>query len=290
MNKQNLGWIHGLIGVLIFAGSLPATKLAILSFSAEFITGARAVIAGVCAILLLKLNDQLNLQWIDFKKLKSLTLVSIGVVIGFPLLTALALQTIDSSRAIIFVGLLPLVTAIFGVMRASEQVNSKFWIFSICGALSVITFMCSGHSSTPIQIGDLYMIMSIILCGLGYAEGAVLAKALGGWKVICWALILSLIPMLLVMIYNLPMSDSNIQTSSIWGLLYVSFFSMLIGFFFWYNGLALGGIAKVGQIQLIQPFIGLVFSAIILNENISSAMIFTGLAVLICVLLAKKYT
>ncbi|QIO05929.1 DMT family transporter [Acinetobacter shaoyimingii] len=289
MQKQTLGWINGFIGMLIFSGSLPATKIAITSFSPEFLTCIRAVIATFAGIICLCIFRQFNLRNIHSHQIKSLLIVGLGVVIGFPLFTAMALEHIDSSRAIVFVGLLPLATAIFGVLRASERPRLTFWIFAILGAGCVITFMLSNASSQKIGIGDFYMLLSILLCGLGYAEGGLLSKTLGGWQVICWALIFSCPLMLFLMFYYLPSHFQPISIQAILGLLYVSLFSMLIGFFFWYKGLALGGVAQVGQIQLIQPFFGLLLSAFILGEHISLAMIFTAIAVVLCVLLAKKY-
>ena len=137
--------------------------------------------------------------------------------------------------------------------------------------------------------GDIYMLMSILVCGLGYAEGGKLARELGGWQVICWALVLALPVMLPFTFYYFPESFTQVTTSAFIGLLYVSIFSMLIGFFFWYKALALGGIAKVGQIQLLQPFIGLAFSAFLLDEKITYSMLIVSLAVLICVAMAKKW-
>lgn len=289
MEKQNIGWINGFIGMLIFSGSLPATKLAVLSFSPEFLTCIRAVIATLAGIFCLSIFRQLNLNNIRANQLKSLFIVALGVVVGFPLFTALALETIESSRAIVFVGLLPLSTAIFGVLRASDKPNVAFWIFAILGASFVVGFMLLNDSSKNIKIGDVYMLISIVLCGLGYAEGGQLSKTLGGWQVICWALIVASPLMLFLMFYYMPSDFNHIHNQAIWGLIYVSLFSMLIGFFFWYKGLALGGVAKVGQIQLIQPFFGLALSAMILGEHISYEMLITAVAVFICVLLAKKY-
>lgn len=289
MNQQNIGWVNGFIGVLIFAGSLPATKLAVLSFSPIFLTGTRAVIAAVIAGLCLYLSQQFNFKNLTRQQFKSLIIVAVGVVIGFPLFTALALESITSSRAILFVGLLPLATAIFAMYRASERLNDKFWIFAILGAMSVIAYMTTQDTSQSFHLGDFYMLISILLCGLGYAEGGQLSKTFGGWQVICWALIIAFPVMLILMIYTLPDHFNNVQSSSIWGLLYVSIFSMLIGFFFWYKGLALGGVSKVGQIQLLQPIFGLILSALLLNEQISSMMILTMFMVLLCIFLAKKY-
>lgn len=286
MDQASKGWLNGLIGVVIFAGSLPATRIGVLGFSPEFLTTSRAAIAGVIGLICLIVFKQVkpNLQ-----QLKTLIIVAFGVVIGFPLFTALALQTISSSHAIIFVGLLPLSTAIFAVFRGGEKPTLQFWLFAILGSCLVLIFMFFENKSLSLSLGDLYMLAAIVVCGLGYAEGGKLSSELGGWQVICWALVVALPIMLFGSVYYFPDHYSNISIAPILALLYVSLFSMLIGFVFWYKGLALGGIAKVGQIQLLQPFIGLMLSAILLGEHISLAMILVSISVVACVVMAKKF-
>ncbi len=287
MTKQNLGWLNGFIGVVIFAGSLPATRIAIQGFSAEFLTTARAAIAGILALICLVVLKQSKPNHAQFK---SLAVVACGVVIGFPLFTALALQTVSSAHAIVFVGLLPLSTAIFAVLRGGEKPALPFWFFAILGSCLVIGYMCYENQSLQPQLGDFYMLVAIIVCGLGYAEGGKLSRVLGGWQVICWALVLTLPFMLIASLYYFPSNLTQVQFAPILGLIYVSLFSMLIGFIFWYKGLALGGIARVGQIQLVQPFIGFGLSAILLGEHINLTMMVVSIAVVLCVAMAKKFT
>ncbi|AXQ22335.1 DMT family transporter [Acinetobacter wuhouensis] len=286
MNKTNIGWINGFIGVTIFAGSLPATRIAVMGFSPEFLTTARAAIAGMIALLCLYAFKQPKPNRLQFK---SLIIVAFGVVIGFPLFTALALQTVTSAHAIVFVGLLPLSTAIFAVLRGGEKPSLPFWLFALIGSTIVVAYMFYENQHLKLSLGDLYMFAAIITCGLGYAEGGKLSRELGGWQVICWALVISLPLMLIMSIYYFPVNFDHIYIAEIAGLIYVSLFSMLIGFVFWYKGLALGGIAQVGQIQLVQPFIGLMLSALLLGEKISLAMIVVCFAVVVCVTIAKKY-
>lgn len=280
------GWLHGFIGVAIFAGSMPATRVAVEGFSPEFLTGARACITAILAFILLCLLKQPKPS---LKQLKSLCIVSAGVVIGFPLFTALALQTQTAANSLIFVALLPLATAFFAVIRAKEMPKSSFWLYAGIGSALVTFFMLWQSGTYGVSRSDLYMIIAVLLCGLGYAEGGVLSRTVGGWQVICWALIIALPLMLPICWLYLPSSFQQIPTSAYLGLAYVSIFSMLIGFFFWYKGLALGGIAKIGQIQLIQPFIGLMLCAFLLNEQISLLMIVISLAVMGCVVMAKKH-
>lgn len=289
MNRQNIGWLNGLIGVVIFAASLPATRIAVQGFSPEFLTVARATIAAVLGLFCLLFSYKFQLKYPSIPQIKSLSLVALGVVLGFPLFTALALQSIPSSRAIVFVGLLPLSTAIFGVFRAHEKPSIQFWLFALLGSSFVLIFMFSQSTTQDVAIGDAYMLVAIILCGLGYAEGGYLSRELGSWQVICWALILTFPIMAPLTIYYFPQSLTGIKATEFLALFYVAIFSMLIGFFFWYKGLALGGIAKIGQIQLLQPLIGLMLSAFLLGEQVTMSMLMVSCLVFICVLLAKKY-
>lgn len=285
MKTSAAGWGSGLLGVVIFSGSLPATRVAVGGFTPLFLTSARAVIAALLAFALLWMLRQKRPASSD---LGSLTIVALGVVIGFPLLTALALQHITSARSIVFIGLLPLCTAIFGVLRGGERPKPAFWLFSVVGALLVAGFALSGSGSASLT-GDLLMIAAVILCGLGYAEGATLSRRLGGWQVISWALLLSLPVMAALALATLPADWSGIGSPAWIGLAYVSVFSMLVGFVFWYRGLALGGIAGVGQLQLLQPFFGLALAGLLLGEEVAWMMIaVTGLVVL-CVAGARRF-
>ncbi|UTV40143.1 DMT family transporter (plasmid) [Ensifer adhaerens] len=285
MDKTTDGWMSGFLGVLIFSGSLPATRVAVMDFDPVFLTVARAAIAGLLGLLLLLIFRQPRPAKAD---LVSLAIVAFGVVLGFPLLTALALQHVTSAHLIVFVGLLPLATAIFGVLRAGERPRPAFWFFSSLGSAAVVGFaLVQGFAASP--VGDLLMLGAIIVCGLGYAEGASLSRKLGGWQVICWALVLSLPIMLALTLFTLPASFAAVTNGAWAGLAYVSLFSMLVGFVFWYRGLALGGVAGVGQLQLLQPFFGLALAATLLGEPVSWSMLAATGAIVLCVAGAKKF-
>lgn len=279
------GWLSGLAGVVIFSGSLPATRIAVADLSPLFLTSARAVIAALLAAALLVVARQRRPVRSD---IISLSVIALGVVVGFPLLTALALQTITSARSIVFIGLLPLATAIFGVIRGGERPKLAFWIMSALGSAIVAGFAARSGGSGDLH-GDLLMLAAIIVCGLGYAEGARLSRRLGGWQVISWSLILALPVMLLISLLSLPTDWQHISPAAWSGLAYVSTFSMLIGFVFWYRGLALGGIAAVGQLQLLQPFFGLLLAAFLLGESVDGMMLIATLGVVMCVALARRF-
>jgi drug/metabolite transporter (DMT)-like permease len=285
MDRTAAGWINGFVGVLIFSGSLPATRVAVMQFDPVFLTVARAAIAGILALGLLLLFNQKRPTQSD---IGSLVVVALGVVVGFPLLTALALQHVTSAHSIVFIGLLPLATAIFGVVRGGERPKPAFWLFSVLGSVLVAGFaLAQGLTASP--IGDLLMLAAIVVCGLGYAEGAKLSRTLGGWQVISWALVLSLPLMVAVSVVFMPETFSGIGAPALISLAYVSLFSMLIGFVFWYRGLAQGGIAAVGQLQLLQPFFGLALAATLLHEPVTWAMLAVTVAIIICVVGARKF-
>jgi drug/metabolite transporter (DMT)-like permease len=285
MERTTDGWGSGLLGVIIFSGSLPATRVAVGEFTPLFLTSARAVIAALLGAGLLLMFRQKRPAARD---IAPLAIVAVGVVIGFPLLTALALQRITSAHSIVFVGLLPLATAGFGVLRGEERPKPAFWLFSIVGGLSVAGFALAQGGSASIT-GDLLMVAAILLCGLGYAEGAALSRRLGGWQVISWALLVALPVMSAIALSTLPTTWTDIGGPAWIGLAYVSVFSMLIGFVFWYRGLAIGGIAGVGQLQLLQPFFGLALAALLLKEPVAWTMIAAAGVVVVCVVGAKRF-
>lgn len=285
MERNAAGWGSGFLGVVIFSGSLPATRLAVADFSPLFLTSARAVIAAFIAGVFLAAHRQVRPAAGD---LLSLAIVAIGVVVGFPLLTGLALQHITAAHSIVFIGLLPLATAIFGVVRGGERPKPAFWLFSCVGAATVAGFALSRSADGSLS-GDLLMIGAVVLCGLGYAEGATLSRRLGGWQVISWALLLALPFMAAIALTVRPDGWAGIGLPAWAGLAYVSVFSMLVGFVFWYRGLALGGIAGVGQLQLLQPFLGLMLAAAILGESIAWPMLAATVVVVLCVAGARHF-
>jgi drug/metabolite transporter (DMT)-like permease len=289
-NHRLAGMIHGAIGMAIFAGSLPATRVAVLGLDPIFLTAGRAAGAGILAVLLLAATRQKLPARAD---VLPLLVVAGGVVLGFPLLTALALQSVPSAHAIVFVGLLPLVTSLFAVMRAAEKPRAPFWLWAMAGSAAVCVYAL-WHSPMGSQGGgfaapDLLMLAAIVVCGLGYAEGSRLSKRIGSWQVICWALVLSLPVSLTATLATLP-EDLRLVAAPAWiGFAYVTLFSMFIGFFFWYRGLLLGGIARVSQIQLFQPFLGLALAALVLGETVSPDIAIVALVIGLCVWQARKH-
>jgi drug/metabolite transporter (DMT)-like permease len=285
MDRKIGGWLDGFVGMLIFSGTLPATRVALRGFDPIFLTAARASIAGVLGLAVLSMQRERfpgRGDWL------SLSLAAGGGVIGFPLLAAFALRRISAAHSMAFVGLLPLSTACFGVIRGGERLRSPFWILSGLGALLVVGFTLRGpiHAS---GVGDLLMVGAVVLAGLGYAEGALLSRRLGGWQVIAWAVVASLPLSLPLACASSPATFRQIPNEAWVGLGYVSVFSMLVGFVFWYRGLAKGGIAAVGQLQLLQPFCGVLIAALLLHEAVSPGLVATMLTAALCVFGAKRF-
>ncbi len=276
------GWLDGILGMLIFSASLPATRLAVRDLDPVFVTVARAAFAGLLAVGLLSLRRS---PWPPRRDLVGLLIVSGGVVLGFPLLTALALRHAMSSHATVFLGLLPLSTALFAVVRVGERPPLLFWVFALAGAglTAGYALMRSATAGGEALTSDMLMLAAILVCGLGYAEGGRLSRHLGGLEVIAWALILAL-PVMLPLVWLLrPHTLAGVGWPSLAGLAYVSVFSMLVGFIFWYRGLAHGGVAAVGQLQLIQPFFALVLAALLLGDSVELNAGLIIVAVVACV-------
>ena len=188
-----------------------------------------------------------------------------------------------------FLGLLPLSTAVFGVLRGGDRPRPAFWLFSLLGSACVVGYAARNGIEASLQ-ADLLMLAAIVVCGLGYAEGGRLARHLGGWQVISWALLLALPVMLPLTVLMRPPSFVEVGASAWWALGYVAVFSMLLGFLFWYRGLAQGGIAAVGQLQLLQPFFGLALAALLLHEAVSLSMVLVTVVAVICVAGARRFS
>jgi drug/metabolite transporter (DMT)-like permease len=264
-------------GMLIFSGSLPATRIAVEALDPWFVTAARALVAGLLAsamLLILRAPLPSRGDW------RALVWTALGVVVGFPLFSALALRYVPSSHVIPFVGLLPLATAGFATLIGQEQPRPLFWLFATLGSA-----MVAGHAwlsgGLTFEAADLLMLAAIVTCGMGYAVGGKLTRRLGSLAVISWALVLSL-PISVVATAALWPTDLARVPASAWaGFAYVSVFSMFVGFLFWYRGLALGGAARVGQLQLLQTFAGLGLAALLLGEPVgwSTWAVAAGVAV-----------
>jgi drug/metabolite transporter (DMT)-like permease len=274
----------GFLGVLGFSLTLPATRVAVAELDPTFVVLGRAVLAALRGAVLLALvgGPRPTRQ-----QLRRLVLVALGVVFGFPLLSAFALRELTAAHSAVIVGLLPAATAVMAVMRAGERPSRGFWLASGAGLAAVLAFAASQGAGLP-TVADHLVIGAVAFGAIGYAEGATLAREIGGWRVICWALLLSLPATLPVTV--LAASQSGLQAGDdAWlGFAYVSLVSMFAAFFVWYAGLARGGVAKIGQIQLVQPVLTLGWSAALLGEQVGAATIAAAGAVLASVVATQR--
>ncbi|CAA9561533.1 MAG: Permease of the drug/metabolite transporter (DMT) superfamily [uncultured Thermomicrobiales bacterium] len=260
------GWgaAYGFLGVLAFSLTLPATRAAVPELGGVVVGLGRAVVAAALAgALLLLLRERPPAR----RHRRGLAIVALGVVIGFPLCSALALRSVPAVHGAVVVGLLPAATAIMAVARAGERPPPAFWLASAVGVGAVLVFAAAQGAGRP-QPADGLLLAAVVLGALGYAEGGRLAREMGGWRVICWALVLAG-PVLTPPVLIVAVRDGLDAGQDAWlGFGYVSLVSMFLGFFAWYRGLALGGVARVGQIQLLQPVLTLGWAALLLGEAV----------------------
>ncbi|MGI8508850.1 MAG: DMT family transporter [Gemmatimonadaceae bacterium] len=263
------------LGVLCFSLTLPATRAADPALGSIVVGLGRAVVAAVLAGLLLWFKREplpARRHW------PGLAIVAVDVVVGFPLCSALALQHLPAAHGAVVTGLVPAATAVMAVWRAGEKPPRLFWVGVVAGVIAVLIFAAVQGAGHP-QTADLLLLAAVAFAGLGYAEGGRLARELGGWRVICWALVLSAPFLVLPVALSLPRPGTVIPPSAWLGFAYVSCVSMFLGFFAWYRGLALGGVARIGQIQLVQPVLTLGWSALLLGERVTPTTVVAALLV-----------
>jgi drug/metabolite transporter (DMT)-like permease len=273
----------GFLGVLAFSFTLPATRIAVEELDPTFVgLGREAVAAVLAAAILAATRPPIPTR----RQVRSLAIVASGVVFGWPLFSALALQGLTSAHSAVIMGVLPAATAVAAVLRAGEHPSAGFWLASLAGLASVLAFAAT--QGAGINWGDIQILVAVALGAIGYAEGGALAREMAGWQVICWAVLLS--APLTVPIGVVAAAGSGLHASGdAWlGFAYVCVFSALLGFFAWYAGLARGGVAKIGQIQLLQPLLTLAWSALLLGEHIGAATIVASIAVLASVLATQR--
>jgi drug/metabolite transporter (DMT)-like permease len=266
----------GVLGVTIFGLTLPATRLAVAELDPLFVTAGRSLVAaGLASLVLLWVRPPPPRRQ-DWRRLAAFAAFSI---VGFPLLMAIAMQYAPASHGAVVLAVLPLLTAMAGALVAGERPSLGFWACGVVGTGAVLVYaLLSAGDGGDLRWADLLLAGAAFCAAMAYALGGEMARRIGGWEVICWALVVSAPPMLALVLMSGPVNWS--AGPSAWaGFLYVSVFSMFLGFFAWNKGLALGGIAKIGQIQLLQPFVALAASAALLGETVGPLEI--GFAVLV---------
>ena len=285
MSDESKGMFLGLVGVVSFGLTLPATRFIIPYFEPVFIGLGRAVIASFVAALLLIATKQTRPSKNQFYQL---LVVASGGVVGFPILSALAMQTVPASHGGVVLGVLPLATAIVGAVVSNEKPSVAFWICGIVGSAVVIAYSLL-QGVGEFQTGDFFLLGAIVSAATGYALGGKLSKEIGGWQVICWALVISF-PFIIVPAWLEAPQEAvgSLPLNVLLSFLYLALVSQLFGFFFWNKGLALGGVARVSQTQLLQPIVTLVASAFLINETINLQTIVFAILVIVTVAIGKK--
>lgn len=274
----------GFLGVLAFSFTLPATRVAVEQLDPTFVGIGREALAALPAgLILLATRAPLPSR----RQLRSIAIVSFGVVFGWPLFTALALRELTSAHSAVIVGLLPAATAVAAVLRAGERPSRAFWLASLAGLVAVLAFAAS-QGAGLLSTADVFILIAVALSAIGYAEGGALAREMGGWRVICWAVLLSAPLTLPIGLIAAAGSDLHADTDAWLGFVYVAMVSALLGFFPWYAGLARGGVAKIGQIQLLQPLLTLAWSALLLDEQIGLVTLVASFAVLASVVATQR--
>lgn len=280
------GLLWGFVGILTFSASLPTARLAALHLDPLFVSLGRALVAGLLSALVLAWRRPrlpAGLEW------RFLALVVGGVVIGFPVLSTLALRHMPAAHSSVILGTAPLLTAAVASRFARERHGLAFWLASLVGCALVVGFALwragGAGASFGLSRADALMLAAVGLVAFGYTGGGQAARTLGSWQTICWALVLSLPLLPLPVWWARPHGP---VPAAAWGAFaYQSLVSMFLGFFAWYRGLALGGIARVGQVQLLQPFLSLGLSALLLGEAVPPVLWIVAAAVVGCVAVAR---
>lgn len=284
VNKESKGMLIGFIGILIFSLTLPVTKIAVISFNPYFIAFGRASLAGIFALAYLAFKKEPTPTKVDLVKF---VVIALGIVFGFPILTTVAMTHGSSSHGAVILGMMPLATTVIGVLRFKERPSLGFWLVSLLGASLVVLYALLKSSGSFTYIDGLLVLGGISAC-IGYVEGGELSRKMNPRAVISWVLVISL-PLNLVLA-ALTYSPEYIDAGAVaWtSFLYLSLFSMFLGFFFWYEGLAIGGIARVSQVQLTQPFCTLVAASILLGDSLTVMNLIFAVLVVSTVVLGRR--
>ena len=274
------GLVWGAVGVLAFSFTVPMTRVAVSELSPMFVGSGRAVVAALlaaCALAITRQRLPTSRQWLR------IAAVSGGVVAGFPLLTSCALTAVPASHAAMVTGLLPAVTAVAAVLRAGERPRRSFWVFGGLGAAAVLLFTGLHNGGLGrLEPADLLLLAAVVAAAIGYAEGGLLARELGTWQVVCWALVLALPVMSGLTILFTAQRPPSAGPAAWAAFAYLAVVSMFLGFFAWYRGLAIGPMAQVSQVQLAQPVLTIAWAGLLLGEAITWLTVLGGAGVVGC--------
>ena len=286
MHTPRAGLLWGLVGVVLFSFTLPFTRVAVSGLSPLFIGAGRAVIAAAlaaAALAILRQHLPSRIQW------GRLAIVAGGVVVGFPLLTSYALTQVPASHGAVVIAILPAATAVMAVLRGRERPPLTFWIFAALGAVVALAFASiQGGGIAHLGWPDLLLFGAVIAAAIGYAEGGLLSRELGSWQTVSWALVLAAPLMVVLTVISLVVEPPHATLIEWSAFAYVAVISMFLAFFAWYRGLAIGPMAQVSQVQLIQPVLTILWSALLLREALTVPTVLGGVAVIACAALAVR--
>ncbi|OSP38838.1 MULTISPECIES: DMT family transporter [unclassified Streptomyces] len=295
-DHRGFGTLQAALGVIAFSLTFPATAWGLEGFGPWSLVAVRSVlaafVAGGCLLAVGAPPRERSRAWgrvppPDRKHWPGLAVVGAGVVLGFPMLTTLALQTSTTAHAAVVVGLLPLTTALLSALRVGSRPSRTFWTAALAGAAAVLAFTVQ-QSGGALTTADLYLFAALLVCAAGYTEGGRLARVMPGWQVIGWALVLCLPLTLPVAAVALAVEPVTLSAHSVAGLLWVAAGSQFLGLIVWYRGMAAIGIPKASQLQLAQPLLTLVWSVLLLNEQLTVAAPLTAAAVLVCIAVTQR--
>ncbi|MEV8594187.1 DMT family transporter [Streptomyces sp. NPDC052012] len=283
-DRAGLGMLQAGLGVVAFSLTFPATAWGLEGFGPWSLVAVRSVLAALIAggaLLALRVPLPARRHW------PGLAVVAAGVVLGFPLLTTLALQTSTTAHAAVVVGLLPLTTALLSALRVGARPSRTFWAAALAGAAAVVAFTVQ-QSGGALGTADLYLFAALLVCAAGYTEGGRLARVMPGWQVVGWALVLCLPLSVPAAVVALSCEPVELTAHSVTGLLWVAAGSQFLGLVVWYRGMAAIGIPRASQLQLAQPLLTLVWSVFLLGEHLTPAAPLTAAAVLVCIAVTQR--
>ncbi len=286
MPSARAGLLWGLLGVLAFSFTVIFTRVAVGGLDPLFIGAGRAVVGAVLAgvtLAIIRPKRPRGHQWLR------LVIIAAGVIAGFPILTSFALTTVPASHAAVVIALLPAVTAVVVVIRGHERPPVSFWVLAALGAIAAVVFASiNGGGIAQLQPADLLLFGAVIAAAIGYAEGGLLSRELGSWQTVSWALIVAAPVMIVLTAISVVLTPPHADAAEWASFGYLAVVSVFLGFFAWYRGLAIGPMARVSQVQLVQPVLSILWAALILGEELTLPTILGGAVVILCAAIAVR--
>jgi drug/metabolite transporter (DMT)-like permease len=284
-NRQNLGLLLGVLGVAVFAGSLPASRIAVTEVDPYFLTAMRATLAGLGGLVMLTLARR---RLPPREAWGPLVIVAFAIVLGFPLLSALAMVTVPSAQGGVILGIMPLATTAAAALIEGERPSAGFWIAAVIGSALVMGFALHRSGGYTLSAGDLFLLAAVVCGGVGYTYSGKLARLMPGWEVISWAVLISLPLSALALILTWP-ADAGAISARVWlAMLYAGLMAQFVGFFLFNAAMGMAGISRIGQIGLLQPFFVVLIAALVAREPIDPLTIAFAAAVVATVAVGTR--